>query len=171
MKNFQAPENKVKCKGEARLLATRINECEAAGTILDSAANPPKVERDEMMKALQIIEASWHHLKPSLKAKLAKMDISHRIQEYGASGESDPNLCHVLVADILPAGPAESFFDGAAPSFHAAWSELHYLISTKFDDHEMDVEDDERFTEYKVMAKARVGDFGPFVLLASFLYS
>ena len=162
LRNFQAVENKSSCKGEAMLLATRIDECEACCTILEAIGTSSKVSYDTMMKALLAIQDNWHHLATSHKAKIAMHHVSQQLASF--SETDDGTSCDGITRNLCPVSVSESVFDGANPSIHAAYSELTFAVKNKWEDHELDAEDNEGMVFFKKAAEARkCWDFGALV--------
>ena len=68
-KNLKDPENANACKGEELILANRIQECEAATTLLDvEAGTGTSKSQEEIVAAVLVSKQHWHHMSPSLKA-------------------------------------------------------------------------------------------------------
>eukprot|EP00435_Cladocopium_sp_Y103_P033537 s883_g8.t1 len=155
LKNFQSPENKSECKGEALLLATRINECEAASTVLDAVPHIGKVSYDDMMKALQATQDCWQHIPPASKGKIAQIHVAHLLKELFEDSEDEGRtvVVHQVVEAIIPVASGENGFDGQNPTMCAAVEELKYGINANFDEHQLD-DESEDMKGHKVAAKA-----------------
>lgn len=138
-------------------LAARIDECEACCTILEAIGTSSKVSYDTMMKAVLVIQDSWHHLTPSQKAKIAMHHIAQQIQSFSETDvdDAEPSCsCDGLAQIICPVSVTESAFDGANPSMHAAFSELTFAVKSNWEEHELDVEGDEGMVVFKKAAQA-----------------
>lgn len=139
------------------LLAARINECEHACTLIDATSHSTKVRFDDMMKALRGLSESWGHIKLSMKAKIAEIFLVNEMEQFGEKGDLDGITCSSIVSSILPFSPGvDSYFDGNAPTIHAALAELQFLISAHFEEHELDCDDpNEEMKDLKGAAQAR----------------
>lgn len=142
-KNLKEPENVNACKGEALILANRIQVCEAATTLLDveAGAGTPK-SQEEIVAAVLVLKQHWHHMSSSLKAMLCERRLIVEIQSLSTCASDEVEELARSVADtILPMsvmGFAGAAFDGAKPTVHAVFSEIYHTISQDFDVEEMD---------------------------------
>ena len=145
------------------LLQARINECEAAQDILETAAGMSKCVWEETVKALNLVRGHWDSIPCVVKAQMAKFNFAFKAESFA---KSDPDVWEEILKSMMttlmpldPMGMGFSSFDGANPAIHTAIQELFESINATFDeeclDENADPTDDE--LPFRRKAKERAG--------------
>ncbi len=142
----------------------RLAECDAACVILDVYQGASKASHQELLQALALVKEHWHHIRPSLKGKVAEHHLVFLLQAFqGAHAKEDSwqEMADAIVDAIIPCSTQGSVdFDGENPCIAAASNELTFLIDSKFDPEDNFEEPSEKELPYREMAKASLGDMG-----------
>jgi hypothetical protein len=141
------------------LLQARINECEAAQDILETAQGTSTCIWEETVKALNLVSNHWGSISCVVKAQLAQFNFAFKMESF-AKSDSDvwEEILKSMMTTLMPLdsmGMGFSSFDGANPAIHTAIQELVESINATFDEECLDANADPTDDELPFRRKAQ----------------